>query len=209
MTELPRIYRLVTVVALVLWSALSVLYIATLAIPDPTFTTVSTFAFLCAQLALGVSAVGLGHLLRDRTPVLAPTAAGLLFVSAIGHAASAGAMLAAPDLDAASIPWSLNLVAIPTMIGVVGGTIVLAVALFRAKLGIAWLGVVLIGWVIVEFFLSGLGVWAQLASAALLIVGFIGLAVVTARSELRDWSTVHEWTVAARVADPEPAIASE
>lgn len=207
MLKLARLYRLTIVIALGAWSALSAVFVATVASPDPTLATISTLAFLSAQLALGVSAVGLCQLLRGRAPVLAPIAAALLFLSALGHAAIAGATLMVPAMDADAMPWSLNLVAVSTMIGLVGGTTVLAIALFRAKLGVAWLGGVLIGWVIVEFSLSSLGVWAQLASGALMIVGFLGLAVVTARSELRDWATVVEWT-SAEVGEPVVADAA-
>ncbi len=207
MSNLARLYRLTTVIALALWSASGVAFIATALNSDPDAAPVSALAFLCAQAALGVSAVGLGHLLRDRTPVLAPIASGLLFLSAFGHAAFAGSMLVAPDPDAASAPWALDLIAPPTMVGIIGGTIVLAIALFRARLGVAWLWIVLIGWVVVEFFLSGLGIWASLASAVLLVVGFGGLAVVTARSDLRDWTTVREWT-ATDAAEPARAAAA-
>lgn len=197
MSNLARLYRLATVVCLVLYAAFAVVFVVAAAVHggDTTGAAVSAGAFLCAQAALGVATVGLGHLLRDRTPVLAPMAAGLLFVSAFGHAAASGFMLAVAHEQGAGDPAHLTSpIAIPTMIGLVGGTIVLAIALFRAKLGAAWLGIVLLGWVVVEFGLSSLGLWAALASAGLLLTGFIGLAVITARSNLSEWTTVREWT---------------
>lgn len=197
--SIARLYRLATVVCLALYSVFAAIFVVTAAIHggDPALVTVEAFAYLCAQAALGVAAVGLGHLLRNRTPVLAPIAAGLLFMSAFGHAAAAGFMLSVTTEQAPGDPTHmLNLVAVPTMVGLVGGTIVLAIALFRAKLGVAWLGVVLLGWVVVEFGLSGMGLWASMSSAALLLVAFVGLAAVTQRSELRDWMTASEWMTA-------------
>lgn len=193
MSNLARLYRLATIVGLVLYPLFATVFVVT-ATPDGTggLVTVAALAFLCAQGALGVSAVGLGHLLRDRTPVMAPIAAGLLFISAFGHAASAGLMFSGGQGDG-DLPVGAEIIAAPTMIGLVGGTVVLAIALFRAKFGVAWLGIVLIGWVVVEFALSSLGIWAALASGALLLTAFVGLAVVTARSDLREWATVREW----------------
>jgi hypothetical protein len=197
MSNLARLYRLATVACLVLYAVFAVVFVVAAAMHggDAAGATVSAAAFLCAQVALGVASVGLGNLLRDRTPVLAPLVAGLLLVSAFGHAAAAGFMLAVAHEQGAGAPdHLLNPVAIPTMIGLVGGTIVLAIALFRAKLGVSWLGIVLIGWVVVEFALSGLGLWATLTSAGLLLTSFVGLAVVTARSDLSEWMNVREWT---------------
>lgn len=180
-----HLYRLAVVVSLVLYACCAAVFTTTASNND--LATVSGLAFLAAQTALGVSAVGLGQLLRERTPVLAPLAAGLLFLSAFGHAAAAGLMLSARPAEAA-VPVGINIIAPVTMIGLVGGTIALAIALFRAKIGAAWLGVVLLGWIVVEFALSDLGIWAAIASGALLLTGFIGLAVITARSDLRHWA---------------------
>lgn len=210
MSNLARLYRLATIVCLVLYAVLATVFVIAAAVHggDATGAAVSAGAFLGAQAALGVAAVGLGQLLRNRTPILAPIASGLLFLSAFGHAAGAGFMLAVSTEQMPGGPEHLlNPIAVPTMIGIVGGTIVLAIALFRARLGAAWLGVVLLGWTVVEFGLSSLGIWASLASAALILVGFGGLAVVTARSDLREWATVAEWA-AGPAGQPETMPAS-
>ncbi|SJN35950.1 hypothetical protein FM104_09115 [Microbacterium esteraromaticum] len=158
----------------------------------PDAATLSALAFWCAQVALGIAAVGLGHLLRTRTPILAPLAAGLLLLSAFAHAASAGLMLGRAAGQGAADAWGANALAMLALVSLSLGTILLAVALFRSKLSIGWVGIVLLGWMVVEFGLSGMGLWAMLAGAAMLFTGFFVLAIVTARSNLAVWTTAAE-----------------
>src|SRR6185312_7325027 len=196
MSNSARFDRRATIAALMLYPVLAGLWMVTLHMPaDSTLVTAGALVFLCAQISLAVWAIGVWKLLRSRTPVLGGFASGLLFISAFGHAVSAGDMMARPDaLVTDPLPVGLTIIAPATMVGLVLGTILLAVALFRAGLGAGWIAGVLLGWVTAEFFLGGLGVWATIASAALLMVACVGLAVVVGRSDVRDWTTVSEWT---------------
>jgi hypothetical protein len=91
--------------------------------------------------------------------------------------------------------------AMVSVAGMILGVVVLAIALFRAKLGAGWIGVVLLGWIVVEFALSSLGLWAMLASAFLLFVGYGALAGMVFRSDVRDWMTAREGELSDRPAD--------
>ena len=217
MFRLASFHRLTTAVCLALWAVLSVVFVltappldgsgdATAAAAAPAI--VSAYAFLGAQAAIVIGIIGVAHLLRDRTPVLAPIAAALTVLGAFGHAAYAGIalVLAGGDEGAstavqAALQGPATALSMVSLVGAVLGVIILAIALFRAKLGAAWIGIVLIGWVVVEFFLSGIGLWATLASAALLLIGYGALAVVVFRSDLRDWMTAREAEVATARAD--------
>jgi hypothetical protein len=222
MFRLASLHRLVTAACLALWAVLSVVFVLTApplegtsdaAATSSVLATVSAYAFLFGQAALVVGIIGVAHLLRDRTPVLAPIAAALTVLGAFGHAAFAGIALvvagggegAGAAVEAAMGGPGMALT-IFSLLGAVVGVVILAIALFRAKLGAGWIGIVLIGWVVVEFLLIDLGLWALLASAALLLIGFGALAVVVFRSDPRDWMTAKEADVAVQRAE-EPAKA--
>lgn len=221
MFRLASFHRLTTAVCLALWAVLSVVFVLTAPPLDGSGdaaavaagATLSAYAFLGAQAALVIGIIGVAHLLRDRTPVLAPIAAALTVLGAFGHAAYAGISLVlaggaegAPAAVEAAVQGPATALSMVSLVGAVVGVIILAIALFRAKLGAGWIGIVLIGWVVVEFLLSGIGLWAMLASAALLLIGYGALAVVVFRSDLRDWMTAKEADVAAQRAT-EPANA--
>lgn len=213
MFRLASFHRLTTAVCLALWAVLSVVFVLTAPPLDGSGdaaavaagATLSAYAFLGAQAALVIGIIGVAHLLRDRTPVLAPIAAALTVLGAFGHAAYAGISLVlaggaegAPAAVEAAVQGPATALSMVSLVGAVVGVIILAIALFRAKLGAGWIGIVLIGWVVVEFLLSGIGLWAMLASAALLLIGYGALAVVVFRSDLRDWMTAKEADVAAQ-----------
>ncbi|GAA1766084.1 hypothetical protein [Agromyces humatus] len=214
-----RFHRLTTAVSLVLYAALAVVFVFTApASSDDTVAdleiiaasgagpTISAYAFLAAQAALVIGLIGVAHLLRDRTPVIAPIAVAISILGAFAHAAVAGFSLveigaasvgpSSIDGAAAAIDATITGVATPvSLVGLAGtvlGTILLAVAVFRSRLGAVWVGIVLIGWVVVEFVAGSLGMWATIMSGVLLMAGFIGLAFTVWRSRLRDWLTARE-----------------
>ena len=217
MFRLASFHRLTTAVCLVLWAVLSVVFVLTAppldgsgdaAASASVAAIASAYAFLGAQAAIVIGIIGVAHLLRDRTPVLAPIAAALTVLGAFGQAAYAGIALVlaggadgAPAAVEAAVQGPATALSMVSLVGAVVGVIILAIALFRAKLGAAWIGIVLIGWVVVEFALSGIGLWATLGSAALLLIGYGALAVVVFRSDLRDWMTAKEADVAVQRAD--------
>lgn len=127
-----------------------------------------------------------------RAPRLAFLAAALAVLQAFGHAVHAGfsaAMLAMAEyLDAGRRPRRAARAhrGRAALHGVradrtVLGLIPLGAALLRAGYGPRWLGVVLIAFVVVEFGLSGLSMWAAYLAGALFLVAFLAMAVVTVR----------------------------
>jgi hypothetical protein len=177
---------------------------------SPTSSAVSAVLFVASQLPFAVGLVGVAHLLRGRTPVLAALGAALAVLGGFGHAAYGGVNLVM--LQMAKDPVNAEVhadvlsgvgsgPAVPFMaaglLGTVLGLVVLGVAVWRAGVGPRWLGPVLVLFVVVEFAGAGLSVWAGYASAALFLVGFLTLALVVVRS------ATPQWTTAAEAASPE------
>ncbi|MPV35666.1 DUF4386 family protein [Georgenia subflava] len=161
---------------------------------SPGTATASSLLFTFSQLFLAVGVVGVATQLRDRAPKLAYLAAVTTVLGAFGHSAYGGVqaiMLAmAADLDdaaahaevlaAAEAGAGLPLMALG-LLGTVLGLILLGAAILRAGWGPRWLGIALIAFVVVEFGLSGMSVWAGYLSGALFFVAFVAMAVLTAR----------------------------
>lgn len=211
--------RLTTAVCLVLYAVLAVVFVMTAPVSDPTSSTyiadvaaagpaavVSAYAFFGAQVTLTIGLIGLVAVLRGRTPVLAYITVALSIVGAFAHAANAGLTLAVIGMASAppgAVAGATEAIAVAQsgpvsglfLLGVGGlvlGTILLAVTVFRARLGVWWIGVALLLWVVAEFGLSSLGTWAVLASGGLLLAAFGGLAAVVMRSDLSCWTTVRD-----------------
>ncbi|WP_353988396.1 hypothetical protein [Ruicaihuangia caeni] len=207
MFRFAEFHRTVTAACLGVWAVLSVVFVVTAPPLDapatadgPAFAAaVSAHAFLWSQGALIVGVLGVAHLLRRRTPVVVAVAAACTTVGAIGHAAFAGIEFVrgsggagAADAVQAAVDGSAGIVALVALTGTAVGILTLAIALFRAKQGQAWVAALLVAWLIVEFGLSGMGLWAMLLSAATLVAAGGGLAAMVARSDVRFWATAHE-----------------
>lgn len=211
--------RLTTAVCLVLYAVLGVVFVTTAPVADLTSASyladiaaggsaavVSAYAFLGAQIALTVGLIGLASMLRGRTPRLAYLATAISIVGAFAHAAHAGltltviGMASAPPEALTGATEALGVaqsgpvtgISLLGVLGLVLGTILLAVTIFRARLGVWWIGVALLLWVVAEFGLAGLGTWATLTSGGLLLAAFGGLAALVLRSDLDTWMTVRE-----------------
>lgn len=115
---------------------------------------------------------------------------------------------ATTDAARAAVTAALNGPAFPaiavSMVGTVVGTVVLAIALFRAGRPTWWIAGALLAWVIAEFFLSSMGLWAAILSGLLLVAAFGGLAWSVLRSDPRRWTTALE---AAREREPDVTLA--
>lgn len=172
-----------------------------------TASAISAMLFVGSQLPFAVGLVGVAHLLRDRTPVLAALGAVLAVLGGFGHAAYGGVNLvmlqmAKDPANAAAHADVLRGVgsgpAVPFMaaglLGTVLGLVLLGIAVWRADTGPRWLGPVLILFVVVEFAGAGFSVWAGYASAVLFLLGFLTLALVVARSATAIWTTAAEVT---------------
>ena len=168
-------------------------------------STLSALTWIVAQLLVGVGFVGVAHLARSRTPVLAVLAGVLLALQAFGHAVYGGVNLVmlsmAQDLDAVAVHAAVLTdveagPALPFMatglLGTVLGMVVLAAALWRGRLGPRWLGPALVVWVVLEFAGGAVSSWAGYASALLYLVALGTLAVVVRRSSIGHWQTAVE-----------------
>lgn len=168
--------------------------------------SVSAFGFTLSQLPLAVGAVGVVHLMRARTPVLAPVAGVLLVLGAFGHTVYGGVSLTmlamAQDIPNHAVHADIlaagerSVVLLPFMavglLGTVLGLVVLAAALWRARLGPRWLPVAVVAFVVVEFGGAALSIWASYAAVTLFSVVLVTLAVVVHRSSLAHWQSVAE-----------------
>ncbi|WP_341358368.1 DUF4386 family protein [Georgenia sp. M64] len=160
---------------------------------DPGTAAVSAHLFAFSQLLVAVGVVGVAVQVFPRPPRLAFLAAALVVLQAFGHAAHAGfnAVILAMAAGAGDATTHVELLErteaglLPYMalglIGTVLGLILLGAALLRAGYGPRWLGVVLIAFVVVEFGLSGLSMWAGYLAGALFLVAFLAMAVLTVR----------------------------
>jgi len=219
MTGTPLLLRTTVVAALAVCGVLTV--VSVLLMPDfggtmverleavaeaGTAASVSAFGFTLSQLPFAVGALGVAHLLRGRTPVLAALAGLLMLLGAFGHAVYGGVgltMLAMADDEQHHAVHAQILTAgerSPAMlpflaVGVLGavlGMILLAVALWRGRLGPRWLPVALVTFVLVEFGGAGLSRWAGYTAMLMFLVVFLALAVVVHRSSLAHWHTAAE-----------------
>jgi hypothetical protein len=170
-----------------------------------TSSAVSAMLFVGSQLPFAVGLVGVAHLLRDRTPVLAALGAAFAVLGGFGHAAYGGVNLVMLEMakDRANAAVHADVLsgvgsgpAVPFMaaglLGTVIGLVLLGIAVWRAGAGPRWLGPVLVLFVVVEFAGSGFSVWAGYASAVLFLVGFLTLALLVARSATPVWTTAAE-----------------
>lgn len=167
-----------------------------------TASTVSALSFVLAQLPFAVGLVGVAHLLRDRTPVLANLGATLAVVGGFGHAVYGGVALMMLTMAADTpnhavhadvLAANENGAALPVMamglLGTVLGIVLIAFGLWRAQVGPRWVPGVLGAFFLVEFAGAGVSEWASYAAALLYLIGFGALAVTLARTSPSVWAT--------------------
>lgn len=161
----------------------------------PAAASASAHLFAVSQLFIAVGVVGVAAQIYGRTPRLAFLAAALVVLEAFGHAVHGGfsavmVTMAADPANADTYAGVLQRAESATgllpymvlgLIGTVFGLILLGAALLRAGYGPRWLGITLIAFVVVEFGLSGLSMWAGYLAGALFLVAFLALAVLTVR----------------------------
>lgn len=175
------------------------------AVAGSELATLSATTWIASQLFIAIGAVGIGHLLRSRAPVLAPLGAALVVLSCFGHAVYGGVQLAMlamadepehRDTYAALLERLESGVAIPFMaaglLGLILGYLLLAAALWRTRIGPRWVAPALLAWLILEFVGSSLSAWAYYGSALLYLLIFATLAATVAGSPSAIWRTEEE-----------------
>ena len=167
---------------------------------DLSSSAVSAAAFTLAQLPFIAAVLGLGHLLRRRAPVLSNVGTTLALLGAFGHTVFGGGSLLYVTLaaDEAQLATYGGLVddfesspamafAAMGLIGTVLGLILLAVGLWRARVGPRWVPIALGAFIVVEFVGASVSDWASQVASVIYLVAFTSLAIAVWRTDAQDW----------------------
>lgn len=146
--------------------------------------------------------LGIGHLLRDRAPVLSNVGTTLAVVGGFGHSVYAGVTMVQLEM-AADAPNRAAHVQIleqiesgPTVVfmamgllGTVFGILLLSIGLFRSRVVPRWVPATLWAFLVVEFVGSNFSDWAASASGLLYVVSLIAIAVTIWHSPVALWQS--------------------
>lgn len=162
---------------------------------------ISAFAFALAQLPFIAGVLGVGHLLRHRSPRLSNIGTTLALVGAFGHSVYGGVSMVqltmAADVSNRDVHAAVleRLEAGPALafmvmglVGTVLGLLLLSIAVFRAGLGPRWVGPVLWVFLIVEFAGSAVSEWSSHLATLLYVASFLALASTVRRSDAEAWT---------------------
>lgn len=165
-----------------------------------TGAAVSAFTFTLAQLPFMAAVLGIGHLLRDRAPILANLGTSLAMIGAFGHSVYGGVSLVmlemasdTPNTDVhAGILEGVEsgpTVAFMAMglLGTVLGLLLLSVGIWRAALTPRWLAPALWAFLVVEFAGSALSEWSSHVSTLIYAVVMVTLAGLVWRTDESTW----------------------
>ena len=165
--------------------------------------TISLFAFVLAQLPFLGAVLGVAHLLRERAPVLSSLGAALGVVGAFGHAVYGGAQLVSVTmvaeggdreaygavLDKFQSSPAMAFAAMG-LLGTVLGLLLLAIGLWRARVGARWVPAALGAFLVVEFVGANITEWASVLGGAIYLTAFTALAVTVWTLGDREWDAV-------------------
>jgi hypothetical protein len=173
-----------------------------------TSAAVSAVTFALAQLPFIIGVLAIGHLLRDRAPVLSNVGTSLAVLGGFGHSVFGGISMAmlAMAADAPNRAVHADLLeqiesgpaAVFMAVGLLGtvfGILLLGIGLFRARVVPRWVPILLWAFLVVEFAGSALSEWASSVSAVLYLVALTATAVAVWRSPISSWenrSVAHE-----------------
>lgn len=171
---------------------------------DLTSSSVSAAAFTLAQLPFVAAALGIGHLLRGRAPVLSNVATTLALLGAFGHSAFGGGSLLyvvmAADtsqharygalIDAYESSPAMTF-AMMGLMGTVLGLALFAVGLWRARVTRRWVPLALGAFIVVEFAGASVSDYASYVASLVYLASFTALAVVIRRTPAHDWALPH------------------
>jgi hypothetical protein len=164
---------------------------------------VSAISFTLAQLFLLAGLLGIGHLLRSRTPLLSNLGTTLALVGAFGHSVYGGVSLVMLEMasDTANTEVHAGILegvesgpAVAFMaaglIGTVVGLLLLSAGIWRARLTPRWLAPALWVFLVVEFAGSALSEWSSLVSTVIYAVVMTTLAALMLRTDESTWEVV-------------------
>jgi hypothetical protein len=163
---------------------------------------VSAFAFALAQLPFIVGMLGVGHLLRDRAPLLSNIGTTLAVVGGFGHSVYGGVTMVQLDMAADAANRAVHVEILeqlesgPTvafmamgLLGTVLGILLLSIGLFRSRVVPRWVPVALWAFLVVEFVGSNFSDWASSASGVLYVGSLAAIALTIWRSPAAVWQT--------------------
>ena len=178
-----------------------------------TGAAVSAVTFTLAQLTMIAGLLGLGHLLRSRTPLLSNLGTTLVVVGAFGHSVYGGVSLVMLEMasDRSNITTHARLLeavesgpAVAFMavglIGTVLGLLLLSIGIWKARLSPRWLAPALWVFLVVEFAGSALSEWSSLAATLIFAVVMGTLAAMVLRTDAATWEVQRDLS-AAPIAD--------
>lgn len=157
----------------------------------------SLVCFVGAQAAGVGAALGVAHLLRHRSPRLGVVGVLLTVLGSTGHAVYGGINLVVmamaadpanratyaallPRVDAQPV---VGVFALLGLSGVVAGTLLLSIGLFRGRVGPRWVGPALWAFLLVEFVGSSIVDWLSYVSVLMAAAAYLALA----RQARRSW----------------------
>lgn len=180
-----------------------------------TSATISAFAFTLGQLPFIVGALGIGHLLRGRAPVLSNVGTTLAVIGGFGHSVFGGVSMVQLNMAADAPNRAVHaqileqLESGPTvafmamgLLGTVFGILLLSIGLFRGRVVPRWVPVALWAFLVIEFVGSNFTEWASPASGLLYLVSLTAIAAAIWRSPASVWET------RAAASDDSPVLAA-
>ena len=165
-----------------------------------TGAVISAITFTLAQLPLMAGLLGIGHLLRTRSPILSNLGTSIALVGAFGHSVYGGVSLVMLDMAADSSNTDVHAglleeveggpaVAFMAMglLGTVLGLLLLSAGIWRAGLRPRWLAPALWVFLVVEFAGSALSEWSSHVSTVIFAVVMVTLAGLVLRTPESAW----------------------
>jgi len=162
---------------------------------------ISAFAFALAQLPFMAAVLGIGHLIRTGAPRLSNVGTVFALVGAFGHAVYGGVSMMTLDMaddEANRTVHAATLESLesgPTvafmamgLLGTVLGLLLLAIGLWRTRVGARWVAPALGAFLVIEFVGSALSDWSSYLSVLIYTAAFFSLAITVQRSPESSWS---------------------
>lgn len=167
-----------------------------------TSAAVSAVTFALAQLPFIIGVLAIGHLLRDRAPILSNVGTSVAVLGGFGHSVFGGISMAilamAADAPNRAIHAALleQIESGPAavfmamgLLGTVLGILLLGIGLFRARVVPRWVPILLWAFLAVEFAGSALSEWASSVSGVLYLVALTAIAAAVWRSPISSWES--------------------
>jgi hypothetical protein len=171
---------------------------------DPASANLSAILMVLQGFAAVIAALAIGHLLRDRFPLLSSVGTSLAALGGFAEAVATTFTLAFLPMaqDPAHHATYLqviaqadrlqNLFSLVGLLGTVIGTLLLSIGLFRAHINPRWAAPTIWAFLVLEFVGSGFAPAFGLAAVTLGVIAYTALAVTVWTSPRTAWMTAAE-----------------